>query len=68
MPFPNPLIRHFLERTTEKAFDKGLLWGTMTGVFVTHFYKEDQYKKLETKYYDLKYKSYLEVLEKYNKS
>jgi len=56
MHIPNPLLRAFVEKTTEKAFDKGLLWGTATGVFVTHFYKEDHYMKLQRKYYDLKYK------------
>jgi hypothetical protein len=51
MPFPNPLLRPFVEKVTEKSFDKGLFWGIFAGVMVTHFYKEDQYKKLQTKYY-----------------
>ncbi len=54
MPFPNPLLRSFVEKATEKSFDKGLLWGVFAGVMVTHFYKEDQYKKLQSKYYGLK--------------
>ncbi len=60
----NPLLRRFIEKTTEKAFNKGLLWGSLAGVFVTHLFKDDQYKKLQHKYYDLKYKSYLVEFEK----
>lgn len=52
----NPLIRNFVEKATEKSFDRGLFWGVVTGVFTTHFYKEDQYRKLQTKYYTLKEK------------
>lgn len=54
MHLPNPLLRTFVEKATEKSFDKGLLWGIFAGAMVTHFYKEDQYKKLQTKYYTLK--------------
>jgi hypothetical protein len=50
----NPLLRSFVEKVTEKSFDKGLFWGIFTGTMVTHFYKEDQYKKLQVKYYCLK--------------
>jgi hypothetical protein len=53
----NPLLRKFVERATEKSFDKGLLWGSCLGAFVTHFYKEDQYKKLQKRYYALKEKT-----------
>ena len=54
MHLPNPLLRNFVEKATEKSFDKGLFWGIIAGTMVTHFYKEDQYKKLQTKYYGLK--------------
>lgn len=54
MPFPNALLRKFVEQATEKSFDKGFFWGVSTGVFVTHFIKEDSYKKLETKYFRLR--------------
>lgn len=50
----NPLLRSFIEKTTEKSFDKGLLWGTVVGVFITHLYKEDQYRKLQSKHYKMK--------------
>lgn len=60
----NPLLRRFVEKATEKSFDQGLLWGIATGVFVTHFYKEDQYRKLLTKYYDTKLLLRLQELEK----
>ncbi len=54
MPFPNALLRTFVKQATEKSFDKGFFWGVCTGVFVTHFYKEDRYRKLETSYFRLK--------------
>ncbi len=60
----NPLLRRFVEKVTEKSFDQGLLWGVASGVFVTHFYKEDQYRKLLTKYYDTKLLLHLQGLEK----
>jgi hypothetical protein len=60
----NPLLRRFVEKVTEKSFDQGLLWGVATGVFVTHFYKEDQYRKLLTKYCDTKFLLRLYELEK----
>lgn len=66
MPFPNPLLRRFLEKVTEKSFDQGLLWGVGTGVFVTHFYQEDRYKKLESKYYDVKHRLHLAQLKRSN--
>jgi hypothetical protein len=50
MRFPNPLIRPFVEKVTEKSFDKGLLWGTILGVFVTHLYYKDHFIKLESTY------------------
>jgi hypothetical protein len=62
MPFPNPLLRRFVEIATEKSFDKGLFWGVFTGVMVTHFYKEDKYKKLESKYYGVKHRLHLQQL------
>jgi len=49
MRFPNPLIRPFVEKVTEKSFDKGLLWGIVTGVFVTHLYYKDHFIKLNSK-------------------
>jgi hypothetical protein len=49
------LTRSFVEKATEKSFDKGLFWGVFAGTMVTHFYKEDQYKKLQVKYYSLKH-------------
>ena len=52
--FPNPLLRTFIEKVAEKSFDKGLFWGIFVGVMVTHFYKEDHYKKLQGNYYRLK--------------
>jgi hypothetical protein len=55
MVFPNPLLRRFVQRATENSFDKGILWGICTGVLVTHFYKEDKYRKLESKYFKLKH-------------
>jgi len=54
MRFPNPLLRTFVQQATEKSFDKGVFWGICTGVFVTHFYKEDKYKSLESKYFGLR--------------
>ncbi len=57
MSISNPLLRKFVERATEKSFDKGLLWGTCAGCLLTHFYKEDKYKKLQVRYYSLKEKS-----------
>ena len=60
----NPLLRRFVEKVTEKSFDQGLFWGVASGVFVTHFYKEDQYRKLLTKYYDTKLLLRLQELEK----
>jgi hypothetical protein len=59
MVFPNPLIRSFVEKVTEKSFDKGLLWGVVTGVFVTRLYEKDRYQKLEKKYYDVKHRLHL---------
>jgi hypothetical protein len=64
MPFPNPLLRRFIEKITEKSFDQGLFWGCCTGVFATHFYKEDRYRKLESKYYDIKHRFHLMQLER----
>jgi hypothetical protein len=55
----NPLLRIFVEKVTEKSFDKGLLWGISSGVFVTHLYTQDKYKKLERKYYDVKHRLHL---------
>lgn len=57
MPFPNPLLRKFVEKTTEKSFDKGILWGAVSGMFVTRLFEKDKYKKLEAKYYALLRKS-----------
>lgn len=45
------LLRKFVEKVTEKSFDQGLLWGVTTGVFITHLYTHDRYKKLQAKYY-----------------
>jgi hypothetical protein len=59
----SPLLRRFVEKVTEKSFDQGLLWGVSAGVFVTHFYKEDRYKKLESKYYNEKYRRHLYQIE-----
>jgi hypothetical protein len=55
MPLLNPLLRTFIQQATEKSFDRGFFWGICTGVFVTHFYKEDQYRKLQSKYFKLKH-------------
>lgn len=63
MHLPNPLLRTFVEKATEKSFDKGLLWGVVAGVFTTHFYKEDRYRKLESKYYDVKHRLHRKSLE-----
>jgi hypothetical protein len=60
----NPLLRTFVEKITEKSFEKGLFWGIGAGVFVTHLYKKDHYKKLETKYYDVKHRLHIAQLEK----
>jgi hypothetical protein len=57
----HPLIRSFIEKATQKSFDKGLLWGIGLGTFVTHFYKEDQYMKLQKEYYSLKEKKLSEM-------
>jgi hypothetical protein len=54
MPFPNPLLRRFVQQATEKSFDKGVLWGICTGVLVTHLFEEDKYRKLQTKYVTLR--------------
>jgi hypothetical protein len=62
MPFPNPLLRKFVENVTEKSFHKGLFWGVLSGVMVTHFYTEDKYRKLESKYYDVKHRLHLQQL------
>lgn len=50
----NPLLRSFVEKVTEKSFDKGLLWGAVSGISVTRLFEKDKYKKLESKYYDVK--------------
>lgn len=49
----NPLLRAFVEKATEKSFDKGLLWGAVSGIFVARLFEKDKYKKLESKYYDV---------------
>ena len=64
MPFPNPLLRKFVEQVTEKSFDKGLLWGVGTGVMVTRLYEKERYKNLESKYYDVKHRLHLSTLKK----
>ena len=52
----NPLIRTFVKKVTDKSFDQGFVWGIGTGVFVTHLYMQDKYKKLESKYSTIKHK------------
>jgi hypothetical protein len=49
MPFPNPLLRKFVETATEKAFDKGLFWGSAAGVFMSHLYYKDKLQKLRAR-------------------
>jgi len=60
----SPLLRTFVEKVTEKSFDKGLLWGISAGVFVMHLYTQDKYRKLESKYYDVKHRLHLKQIEK----
>lgn len=62
----NPLLRTFVEKVTEKSFEKGLFWGIGAGVFVTHFYKEDRYRKLESNYYAVKRRLNILQIEKSN--
>jgi len=47
MPYPNPLLRRFVKKITEKSFDQGLFWGSCAGVFVTHLYYKDKFYKLQ---------------------
>jgi hypothetical protein len=54
MPRPSPLLRSFVKKITEKSFDKGLRWGIVSGVFVSHLYYTDKLNKLEDKYYAMK--------------
>ena len=46
MRFPGTLLRGLFEKTYDKAFDRGLFWGTSTGVLLTHFYYQDKMRKL----------------------
>jgi hypothetical protein len=59
----NPLLRSFVEKVTEKSFDKGLFWGSSAGVFASHLYYKDKLKRMESKYYDVKHRLAIHQLE-----